>query len=199
PITQRSESMMKVLNTLVSANVSNETIFSIFESLPIGEKHREKGVTRFEQLEREIDNAKAHLIPIQNLITAVNDPYANVGLMNFKDIMAKKNELEFIVDGLWPKGQTLILVGTANIGKSAFTLNLMFELAAKTKTIFLNKFTAIGQHTSLFIQSENSAEGYKARGTKIISAMNYDDDVVERVWFPKLNHSCPVNMTVVTC
>ena len=185
---QRSEAVMKVLNALVSANVPNETIFAIFDTYPIGEKHRERGDSRFDQLEVEIENARAHLLTPAPVQTVSNNKYDSIGLWTLTDMMAQEGEMDFIVEGMWPKGQTLLVIGSANIGKSAFTLNLALEFAAKTNNKFLGKFQVVGDHTSLFIQSENSWKGYKQRSNSISTAMGYPLDTFDKLNFPNNNN-----------
>ena len=55
PKGQRSEPSMAVLVGLLSANVDEKTILSIYDSYPIGEKAKESG---YQWLERELEQAK---------------------------------------------------------------------------------------------------------------------------------------------
>jgi len=58
---ERSEKMMTVLNSLVSSNVSEDQIYSIFYTKPIGEKFMEKGDTKDEWLLQQIEQAKTYV------------------------------------------------------------------------------------------------------------------------------------------
>ena len=55
---QRSEAIMKVLNSLVAIRLSEEQIVGIFENYPIGDKYREKGETRFDWLKPQVEKAR---------------------------------------------------------------------------------------------------------------------------------------------
>jgi len=61
PKGQRSEAIMRVLNALKGALVSEKVIFSIFEAYPIGEKYREKGQSKWRWLKPQIDKAKGYV------------------------------------------------------------------------------------------------------------------------------------------
>lgn len=55
---KRSEALMSVVNSLVSAGISEPDIFKVFENYPIGEKYREKGASKTQWLKSQIDKAK---------------------------------------------------------------------------------------------------------------------------------------------
>jgi predicted transcriptional regulator len=55
---ERSEKMMSVLNSLVKANYSDDQIFHIFYTKPIGEKFREQGDNKDDWLLNQIQKAK---------------------------------------------------------------------------------------------------------------------------------------------
>jgi hypothetical protein len=57
----RSEAGMAVLNGLVFSNLSDDEIFQIFDTYPIGEKYREKGSGKEKWLQSEIDRARGHV------------------------------------------------------------------------------------------------------------------------------------------
>ena len=60
PKGERSEGMMRVLNALVGAGVSDPVIYEVFEAQGIGEKYREKGTNRRTWLQPQIEKAKAY-------------------------------------------------------------------------------------------------------------------------------------------
>jgi len=58
---KRSEAIMSVVDSLVSAGVSEDSIFTIFEEHPIGEKYREKGQSKRQWLKSHIDKANNYV------------------------------------------------------------------------------------------------------------------------------------------
>lgn len=54
----RSEAMMSVINSLVVAGLSDQDIKDVFENNLIGEKYREKGASREQWLQRQIDKGR---------------------------------------------------------------------------------------------------------------------------------------------
>jgi len=58
---ERSEALMTVLCALVGVGIQNNIIFYIFENYPIGEKYREKEISKIKWLESEIKSAKEHV------------------------------------------------------------------------------------------------------------------------------------------
>ncbi len=61
PKGERSEAFFSVLQALLKAKVSYETIVAIFEHYPVGEKYREKGQTRERWLQGEIKRAQSKI------------------------------------------------------------------------------------------------------------------------------------------
>jgi len=57
----RSEAGITVLDGLIYSNLTDDQIFQIFDTFPIGEKYREKGNNREKWLQGEIDRARAHV------------------------------------------------------------------------------------------------------------------------------------------
>lgn len=57
----RSEPIMTVCNALVYADLTNDQIFQIFDTYPIGAKYREKGHSRHRWLEGRIKKARAKI------------------------------------------------------------------------------------------------------------------------------------------
>lgn len=56
---ERSEAIWKVINTLVMAEESDDTILAIFDKYQIGEKYREKGRSKTKWLKQQIRKARA--------------------------------------------------------------------------------------------------------------------------------------------
>jgi len=83
----RSEALMSVMNTLVNAGTSEEMIFKIFDTFPIGEKYREKGASKERWLNKHIEKAKKFTDKKEpepsssfpyDLMTGVAGDYANL-------------------------------------------------------------------------------------------------------------------------
>ena len=80
PEGKRSEAVMKVLIALASSGVSDVDIFKIFEDNPIGEKYREKGESKRNWLNGEIQRAKDFTENQGSTYEyiAIDDPYTEV-------------------------------------------------------------------------------------------------------------------------
>jgi len=73
----RSEAIMSVINSLVSAGLNSKAIFEIFEAFPIGEKYREKGQSKERWLLSQIDKAKSFVTtkgPVEAVTPSLNFP-----------------------------------------------------------------------------------------------------------------------------
>ncbi|MFA6470921.1 MAG: DUF5906 domain-containing protein [Candidatus Latescibacterota bacterium] len=100
PKGQRSEAIITVLIELIRAEIKEDTIVSIFEDYPIGEKYREKGANRRQWLYGEIGRAKTFLstkapaissppMTPEELIRQYNEKYAVVMRGNKTKVVKK--------------------------------------------------------------------------------------------------------------
>jgi DNA-binding transcriptional ArsR family regulator len=122
---QRSEAMMRVINALVRANLSDDQILAIFERDPIGQKYREMGANRQQWLITQIQKARAFVqgdFPMPEGFTA-----SQLMAMEFKEPV-------WAIPGVVPEGVTLFC-GKPKVGKSWLALNLGVAVASGGKAL----------------------------------------------------------------
>jgi len=176
PKGQRSEPSMAVLVGLLSANVDEKTIRSIYDSYPIGEKAIEAGT---QWLEREIEKAKQYIAlaktnapPLTNPFTpsAAQATKVNYCVFNAMDVVNKNIQFDYFIDNFWPKGEPLLITGPGGSGKSILTLQIAMDLISPPAQGFLGTFhVKPGPHRVLFVQSENTFVGMKQRFVEVRS------------------------------
>ncbi len=192
---ERSENEMTVIDSLVRSGFSRDEIFDIFENYPIGEKHREKGESRFNRFDKQYQKAIGY---IHCNITGAKADIGDVfDTMNLGDIKLNADNFEFLVEGFWPKCEPMILFGKNGIGKSTFTLDFACELAAPTELGFLNRYKVARPSKVLFVQSENKAAAIK---NKIQTNMRLNDIAerhVENIQFIKLNDDIMISADIL--
>lgn len=189
PKNERSEPGFFAIIKLLAAGISESTIFEIFQDYPIGEKYRDKGQSKDKWLAGEIDRAKSKALSDQTtppVVPIVDDLQVWTGT----DFLQSQLELEFLVDEIWPKGESLLLLGSSGVGKSLFTLDIAFSLAGVSPGKYLNKFDVHGEHKILFIQSENSKRGMITRVKKMMACPGSQLANLNNIMAPKENNDC---------
>lgn len=154
PKGERSEAAMSVINFLVKNGLSDDQIFYIFYTYPIGEKHMERGDCDT-QLQKEIDNARQYC-----KIEDTHDPLPEHNEKEFRiitatNLMTMNFDSTPVIDGLLEKDGSLLVVGGAGMGKSIFTLHIALALAKGNMTLW-NQFFIPNPMKTLFVQSENT-------------------------------------------
>lgn len=177
PEGQRSEHSMAVLVGLLSANVDEKTILSIYHSYPIGEKAKEAGN---QWLEREIEKAKEHIAKVKTSAPVPTNPFAPSGnqapkvnycVFNAMDVVNRNIQFDYFIDNFWPKGEPLLITGPGGSGKSIMTLQIAMDLISPPAQGFLSTFNVKpAPHKVLFVQSENTFVGMKQRFVEVRSA-----------------------------
>ncbi|NDY58289.1 AAA family ATPase [Desulfovibrio sulfodismutans] len=171
----RSEVEMSVIDSLVLAQKSDETILSIFEQFPIGEKHREYGQNRIKRL--------VHQIAVARVFTENMCEAKPIETVTLGDLEVLKPEMEFIIDGLWPKYEPLMILGKGGVGKSLFTLDMLMQLASPPEEGFLGRFKINGKYRSLIFQAENSAASIYRRQQLMFDGKPLPEDVRNNIIF----------------
>ncbi|MCD6582528.1 MAG: AAA family ATPase [Desulfuromusa sp.] len=155
---ERSEVMMTVINSLVSTGFTDAEILLIFERYPIGEKFLEKGQSKNEWLQTQINKAKE--------FTKTTSDYS---LITFTAAELQKINippLEWLIPDILPVGLTL-LAAPPKAGKtrlaSQFALNLTLGLP-----IF--NHLPVKSHGVLFLCLEDSQRRIKERFEQMLPA-----------------------------
>ncbi len=120
----RSEAIMSVLNSLARANVSDDTIFSVFETYPIGQKYHEKGNAKRKWLQDQINKVRA----------TYGDNKQSRGLT----LTELEQRFTVKTDWLWrqhiPQGQPTILNGREGVGKTSIMMVAAREIIEEHPT-----------------------------------------------------------------
>ena len=184
PHGQRSEPSWSVLLGLLNANIDEQTIRTIYQSYPIGEKAR-KNPNWFE---RELQQAKQTIA--QNPIGAVMpaDTFtapspapveSEYSFMNGLDVLKSSQHFEFLIDNFWPKSEPLLITGPGGSGKSVMTLQIAMDIIFPPQKGLLDRFQIIpGDHKVLFVQSENSLVGLKRRMEIITKSYTLPPEII---------------------
>jgi len=189
PHGQRSEPSWSVLLGLLNANIDEQTIRTIYQSYPIGEKAR-KNPNWFE---RELQQAKQTIaqnpigavMPADTFIAPSPAPVeSEYRIVNAFDVLTAQTSFEFLIDSFWPKDEPMLITGYGGAGKSVLTLQIAMDLVFPPVNGFLDKFKVIhGGHKVLFIQSENSLVGMKRRLELIRATYAIPDDFIRQKIF----------------
>lgn len=175
----RSEFEMSVIDSLVLAQKSDEIIIAIFEQFPIGEKHREFGQSRIKRLQ--------HQIAVARVFTENIHETNRIETVSLGDIEDKQPEMEFIIDGLWPKYDPLMILGKGGVGKSLFALDMLMQLASPPPEGFLGRFKINGKYRSLIFQAENSGASIYQRQKTMLEGKPLPEDIRNNIIFAGSN------------
>ncbi len=177
PKGQRSEASMSVLVALLSANVDEGKILSIYDTYPIGEKSRESGV---QWISREMEKAKEYIAMVKTTAPppgrSSTPPAAQAQRVKYcvfsaLDVVNKDIHFDFFIDNFWPKGEPLLITGPGGSGKSIMTLQIAMDLISPPAQGFLDTFRVKQEpHRVLFVQSENTFVGMKQRLMEVRSS-----------------------------
>ncbi|MFW5720627.1 MAG: AAA family ATPase, partial [Candidatus Dojkabacteria bacterium] len=191
-IGKRSESIMKVMISLVGNGFSYEKIYEMFEQFPIGEKMREKGAAGNRYLRREYETALKYVE--ENGIVFESEKYQQLNSNAISSLSATSSleveniddNLEWIIEDFWAKGSPLAIIGDSGAGKSTFALNIFYNLISPIKSKFLETFNITsGDYKTLILNGENSSGSLKKRITSISKHFSVSDDLKEKVSFVK--------------
>lgn len=183
----RSETEMSVINKLVAEGIDDDTIVSIFESYPIGEKHRERGNTRHEVMRKQINKAKKFLSDNKHI------KKAQYSVISAGEIIDSDEKVEWLIEGIWPKKTCLILLGPGGAGKSMFSMDLAIELASPSKSGFLGQYRVSSPQRVLFVQSENTRGGLKERFDSMSQGLPDISKIKSNILFASNNNNPMVN------
>ena len=204
---ERSEKMMTVLNSLVSANVSLDQIYAIFYNKPIGQKFMEKGEAKDEWLLQQIDKAKTYVNKNNNTQSHVPylpgefDNYPDINLdpdqyngypqepitiVSGTDFIQKEFNSPPLIDGLLEEQGSLLLVGPSGVGKSLLTLYMALFIGNPSSRYLFGKFRVNRPLKSVFLQSENSEKIVHQRLNKMLQDSDLSPGIAN-IAFPYIN------------
>ena len=195
PIGKRSDVMWEVLCSLVK-EFSEEQIFYIFYTYPVGEKFISVGNTKIEWLSKQIEKAKAHVSNEQGTVEineTEEDEYYNSIINNIdvefgaKFIHSEPPKVDPIIEGLLPYKGNLVIIGPPGIGKSIFTLNLSMYVGNPPANGIFDLLNVPKAIKSVFLQSENDQQTLWDRVRKITSADNDMLKGYQNVFIPGFN------------
>jgi hypothetical protein len=178
-IGKRSEAMMSVIDSLVANRYSDEVIFSIFYTEPIGQKFMSVGTTRNQWLEAQIDKARKFVAenpPSIELHGSKNENYYNDIIENVDVTFGRKfvdsapPAAEPIIQGILPLGGQTVIIGPPGVGKSLFTLNLSMWAGFSPANGIFGMLKVPKPVKTVFLQSENDRFTLWERIHKITSA-----------------------------
>lgn len=177
-IGQRSEAMMKVINALLLAKLTDDQLFYIFNTFPIGGKYIEKPSTiRDQWLQEQIDKCRETLvIPVERSSSKVPD----ISIVSGTELSNKDCKCVWLVDNLLEEGGHTLITGKSGVGKSLFTLNCALALASQQDFMGhkVNKPLNVA-----IIQCENSEPFMKHRLNKMVEAAPQYRSALERIGF----------------
>ncbi|MFU2209022.1 AAA family ATPase [Solidesulfovibrio sp. C21] len=189
PQGQRSEPSWSVLLGLLNASVDEQSIRTIYQTYPIGEKARENP----KWFDREIQRVKQIIaqnpigVNMQLGFSSGANPSSSdseYGIVNAFEVLTAQTSFEFLIDNFWPKDEPLLITGYGGAGKSVLTLQIAMDLVFPPANGFLNKFKVLhGGHRVLFVQSENSLVGMRRRLELIRGAYAIPEDVIQQKLF----------------
>jgi RecA-family ATPase len=182
PQGERSEAMMSVINALVSAGCSDDQIFYVFYTYPIGEKHLERGSTRDRQLQIEIDKAREYVAktPVQNDDFELKIIWGN-------ELIERQYQIMPLIHGLLEEKGSLLVIGPTGIGKSIFTLNVAMAVGSAQESLW-NRFAIQRPLRTAIVQAENPVEFVWQR---MVMMANGEDSLragLDYVAFPEIDN-----------
>jgi len=177
PKGSRSEAEMSVIESLLRANVEEEIIIKVFEEYPIGEKHREHGDGRFKRMSMQIEKAKEYLGPN---ITTQADVFS---LKTADQIRKSKKKIDFIIEPILAKRDSLLILGKGGVGKSLFLLDMIITLAMTFDRKFIGLNIIEKQLRTLIFQSENSESCVNERFENMFGEDEIPQSVLENIIF----------------
>ena len=187
---------MSVIDSLVVNGFSNEQIFYIFYTYPIGEKFMSAGDTKDSWLSKQIEKARAYVSTDQmtmQLYETNKDEYYNLIIENIdvafgaKFIQSVPPTVDPIIEGLLPYKGCLVIVGPPGVGKSIFTLNLSMHAGNPPAKGIFELLSVPKAVKSVFLQSENDYHSLWERVHKITTA---DQNLLlgyKNVYIPSFN------------
>ena len=128
---QRSESMFKVVLSLIANKYNDDQIFYIFNKYAIGDKYLEKPEhLRDEWLQGQLDRAREFASNTKVAVEPVREvDIPEISYLSANELLEKECKVEWLVDDLIEKGGNTLVTGKSGIGKSMFILNLALALA----------------------------------------------------------------------
>jgi len=185
PVGERSEAMMSVINSLVSAGCSDDQIFYVFYTYPIGQKHFERGSYRDRQLQKEIDNAREWVQKPSESLIATDDDF-DLEIVWGDEFIEKEYQILPLMEGLLEEKGTLLVVGPTGIGKSIFTLNIALTVGSGQNSLW-NRFAIQRPLRTAFIQAENPAAFVWQRMRMMVDGDPSFRSGLNMVALPKMN------------
>ncbi len=171
PKGERSEAIMKVVDSLVHAGLAEEGIFSIFDRYPIGEKYREVGTTKESWLRRHIEKARLYVAasvpefdvhldrrPIRSCFEDLDLDKLRVG----RFLRDRPDPIHYLLEHSLPLGSLGLVVSNGGIGKSYLLLQLGISVASFVP--FLNglyKVENAGKAFLLFAEDQEEVIHYR--------------------------------------
>ena len=154
---ERSEAMMSVIDSMVAAGYSDDQIFYVFYTYPIGEKHMGRGSTRDQCLIDEIDKARNFVQQSNPPVDAVNkEAEFSLDIVWGDEFVAREYEIIPMIDGMLEEKGSLLLIGPTGIGKSIFTLNIAMAIGSAQKSLW-DRFAIQRPLRTAIVQAENPA------------------------------------------
>ncbi|WP_243361632.1 AAA family ATPase [Fundidesulfovibrio terrae] len=165
PVGERSEKEMSVIFKLLLAGVSEENIHSVFEYCQIGEKHHERGTTRHNILQYEIEKAKVEIEKSKGkcAMNVLECKATKKYRTSLKEILVRDKRLEYLIEGFWPKNETMVIFGAGGTGKSLLTTLIAAEIVTPTENGLFGMFKVGEPGRVLIFQSENGEEAINER------------------------------------
>lgn len=194
---QRSEKIMSVLDSLVKANYSDDQIFSVFYTQPIGEKFREQGDNKDDWLLKQIQKSKDFVyesmsfvydereleewLDTEDMEPAIFDNYSdlsnefdigtptnNISIVTGNDFIQKQFNTPPLIDNILEENNSLLIVGPSGVGKSLLSLYIALMLGDPNPGHLFGKFKITKSLRTVFLQSENSEKIVSQRLKKMI-------------------------------
>ncbi len=190
PKGNRSEAVMEVLIALVSKGVSDTEIKWVFDNFAIGERFEEKGFRKDKFFDLELQKAKNYYDCHKDNYQAYNN-YLHPTLDGYKcttlyDVKKMNKKIEWLIEGLWPKNESLVILGGSGVGKSTFALNMFLSMVTSSCSQFIGKFDINKSvlNNILIIQAENTTDTITDRQNSICSYLNTQDMELKRIFIP---------------
>ncbi len=199
PKGKRSEAVIKVLIHLMSKSIKISQIIEIFERFAIGEKYRQKNDKKESYLNHEIKKAEEYIAKhnedynedkIKNFIKSY---YDDISIITFNDIEKTDNNLEFLIEEVWPKNDSLLIVGSKGSCKSILAMNIACSMVSSKSSFLFNKFKITESKPNiLFLQAENTLAGSKERVFNINNFYNLSEEEKNKIMMFSTNNDIRV-------